>query len=175
MKTLLGIFKILSFILFIVFAPKNLSAQSISRDVVLDAALDIIKQTTYCGLATVDSAGQSQVRTMNPFPVGNDFVIWFATNRKSGKVKELKNNPKVSVYFADHCKAIGYVNIFGTAEVIDNKELLIKMKRDYWSGIPNWQDVFVLIKITPETLKVINYKFNINNDPENSGAPMLKF
>lgn len=175
MKTLFGIFKTISFILLVVFASINLSAQSNSRNVLLDAAQDIIKQTTYCGLATIDSLGYLEVRTMNPFPVSNDFVIWFVTNRKSRKVKELKNNPKVSVYFADHNKAIGYVNIIGTAEVIDNKEQLIKMKRDYWNGIPNWQDIFVLIKITPKTLKVINYKYNINSDPENSGAPMLKF
>lgn len=176
MKTKSFFFKISSVMLFFVFAPQNISGQSlIPQDSLLKAAQDIIKQTTYCGLATVDSMGHLQVRTMNPFPIDNDFTIWFATSRKSAKVKEIKNNPNVSVYFADHSKAIGSVNILGKAEIIDNKELLIKMKRKYWDGIPNWKDIFVLIKIKPEILKVVNYKYNVNNDPETFGAPAVKF
>jgi hypothetical protein len=57
--------------------------------------------------------------------------------------------------------------------VIDDKELLTKMKRDYWNGIPNWQDIFVLIKIVPKTIEVINYKHGLNNDPNTSGAPKI--
>ena len=176
MKTIYAIGKIIGYFLLSLFLHQNLAAQnSFTRDSLLAGAKDIISQTTYCGLVTVDPTGQPQVRTMNPFPVKDDFVIWFATSRNSGKVKELKNNPKVSVYFSDHVKAIGYVNITGKAEVIDDKELLVKMKREYWSGIQNWQDVFVLIKIKPESLKVINYKFGFNNDPVTSAAPLVTF
>jgi hypothetical protein len=57
--------------------------------------------------------------------------------------------------------------------VIDDKELLVKMKRDYWEGMPNWKDVFVLIKITPRTLEVINYKHSLNNDPVTFRAPTI--
>lgn len=57
-------------------------------------------------------------------------------SRTSRKVRELKANPKVCVYYADHVNAKGYVSITGTAKGIDDKELLLKMKRDYWSGIP---------------------------------------
>jgi general stress protein 26 len=105
---------------------------SFNRDTIFLAAHEIINGTTYCGLVTIDSSGQPQTRTMNPFPVKDDFVIWFATSRTSRKVRELKDNPKVCVYFADHINAKGYVNINGSASVIDNKQLLIKMKRDYW-------------------------------------------
>lgn len=162
--------------LFIVCTVSNLFAQGeINRDTMLVAAREIISQTTYCGLVTVDSNGQPQVRTMNPFPVKDDLVIWFATARSSRKVRELKANPKVAVYFADHITAKGYVNISGKAEVIDDKELLQKMKRDYWDGIPNWQDIFVLIKIVPERLEVINYKHKLNNDPLTFKAPSIEF
>lgn len=162
--------------LFIVCTVSNLFAQGeINRDTMLVAAREIISQTTYCGLVTVDSNGQPQVRTMNPFPVSDDLVIWFATARSSRKEGELKANPKVAVYFADHITAKGYVNISGKAEVIDDKELLQKMKRDYWDGIPNWQDIFVLIKIVPERLEVINYKHKLNNDPLTFKAPSIEF
>jgi len=153
-----------------------LNAQSpANRDTVILAAHEIINETTYCGLVTVDSLGQPQIRTMNPFPVKEDFVIWFATARTSRKVREIKNNPKVCVYFANHLTAKGYVNINGYASVIDNRELLIQMKRDYWNGIKGWQDKFVLIKIIPKSIEIINYKHGLNNDPNTFKAPTISF
>ena len=176
MKTIYTIGKAAFIALIILLLQQQLGAQTThSRDSLLAAARDIIGQTTYCGFVTVDSAGQPQTRTMNPFPVGHDFVVWFATSRGSTKVQELKNNPRVNVYFSDHNKAIGYVNLSGAASVIDDKELLVKMKREYWNGIPNWQDIFVLIRIEPKSLQVINYKFGVNNDPQTFRAPTVKF
>jgi general stress protein 26 len=148
---------------------------SVNRDTIIIAAHEIINETTYCGLVTIDSLGQPQIRTMNPFPVKDDFVIWFATSRTSRKVREIKSNPKVSVYFANHLTAKGYININGSASVIDNRELLIQMKRDYWNGIQGWQDKFVLIKIIPKSIEIINYKHGLNNDPYTLKAPSISF
>lgn len=148
---------------------------SIPYDTLMQAAREIMTAAPFCALVTVDSTGQPQVRTMNPFPLEDEMVIWFATSRKSRKVSEIIKNPKVSVYFADHTSAKGYVNITGSAMIIDNKELLIKMKRAYWENIPNWQDRFVLIKITPKALDVINYNRGISGDPETSRASTLIF
>jgi general stress protein 26 len=155
----------------------NANAQNeitpVSKDSLIKAAREIMTETHYCALTTVDSSGQPQIRTMNPFPLKEELVIWFATSRTSRKVKEIRNNPKVCVYYADHVNAKGYVNMTGIAEVIDDKELLVKMKREYWEGIPNWQDVFVLIRIVPKTLEVINYKHHLNNDPGTFKAPVV--
>jgi general stress protein 26 len=152
-----------------------IAQKTISRDTIMVAAREIMRETVYCGLVTIDSSGRPQVRTMNPFPVNDDMIVWFATSRDSRKVKELRNNPGVSVYYADHLSAKGYVSISGIAEVIDDKELLVRMKRDYWKGIPGWQDIFVLIKIVPEKIEVINYKHGLNNDPLTFKAPSIVF
>jgi general stress protein 26 len=174
MKKSISLFAIQCLILFSAIIPAKLYAQSsVNRDTVLIAAREIIKATTYCALITIDSTGQPQVRTMNPFPANDELITWFATSGKSRKVREIKNNPKVCVYYADHTSAKGYVNITGTAEVIDDKELLLKMKRDYWENIPDWQNIFVLIKIVPKTIEVINYKHGLNNDPETFRAPAI--
>lgn len=174
-KTLhLGIlFAVLTFLSLNAHAQTEPSA--IPRDTLMQAALEIMKATPFCALVTIDSTGQPQVRTMNPFPPDQDMVIWFATSRNSRKVSDIKKNPKVSVYFADHTAAKGYVNITGTAVIIDDQELLVKMKRDYWESIPNWQDRFVLIKITPKTLDVTNYPRGISGDPVTSRAPTVVF
>jgi general stress protein 26 len=146
-----------------------------NRDTIILAAREIIDATRYCALVTVDSAGQPQVRTMNPFPRNDQFITWFATARSSAKVREIRKNPAVNVYFADHIQAKGYVSIEGRAEIIDDKVLLIKMKRDYWDGIPDWQNIFVLIRITPLKMEVINYRHGLNNSPVSFGAPSITF
>jgi general stress protein 26 len=146
-----------------------------NRDSILVAAKEIIKSTSYCGLVTIDSLGQPQTRTMNPFPLNDEFIIWFATARDSRKVREIKRNPKVNVYYANHIAGNGYVSINGSATVIDDKELLVKMKREYWNGIENWRNRFVLIKIVPTYIEVINYKHGLNNDPKTLKAPSIRF
>jgi general stress protein 26 len=156
------------------FSVNAMAQQPVSIDTLMVAAREIINETHYCALVTIDSTGQPQVRTMNPFPLKDEFIIWFATSRESRKVREIRNNPKVCVYYADHVNAKGYVNITGKAEVIDDKELLVKMKRDYWEGMANWKDVFVLIRIVPENIEVINYKHGLNNDPKTFRAPHKK-
>ena len=47
-----------------------------------------------------------------------------------------------SVFYFPTISAKGYVNVNGTATVIDNKGLLVRMKRDYWNSIPGSQDIF---------------------------------
>jgi general stress protein 26 len=176
MKKQLFISAICSLLLFLAIHSSNLYAQSeVKRDTLIFAAREIMKETTFCGLVTIDSTGQPQVRTMNPFPANDELITWFATSRNSRKVREIKNNPKVCVYFADLTAAKGYVNIAGTAKVLDDKELLTKMKRSYWDNIPNWQDNFVLIKIIPNTMEVVNYKHGLNNDPKTAKAPSIVF
>lgn len=174
LKIIISVFMILSvFVPFYGFAQEE--QHSFSRDSLISAAQEIIKANSFCALVTVDATGQSQVRTMNPFPLNDDFVIWFATSRKSRKVTEIKNDPRVSVYYADHSNAKGYVNINGNAEIIDDKDLLIKMKRAYWENIPDWQNIFVLIKITPKTLDVINYARGINGKAGTNRSPSIIF
>lgn len=176
MKRKLNIFVTICFLVIYLIDPYNLSAQnSFNRDTILAASREIITATHYCALSTVDSLGQPHVRTMNPLPLNDEFITWFATSRTSRKVSEIRYNPKVCVYYADHVAAKGYVSISGTAQVIDDKDLLIKMKREYWQSIPGWQDKFVLIRIIPKTLEVINYKHGLNNDPNTFKAPVIEF
>jgi general stress protein 26 len=171
MKTLFDRF-VIAGALALIFLNVQAQQNSIPRDTIIVAAREIMTSTPYCALVSVDQGGQPQIRTMNPFPLKEDFVIWFATSRESSKVAEMKKEPRVCVYWADHQAAKGYVNLMGKATIIDDKELLKKMKREYWNGIPNWENIFVLIKIEPVSMEVINYKRGVNGNP---GAPTVKF
>jgi predicted pyridoxine 5'-phosphate oxidase superfamily flavin-nucleotide-binding protein len=71
------------------------------RDSLIAAALDVMKASRYCVLITVDSAGQPHARAMDPFPPEEVLTIWLGTNSRSRKVREIRDNPRVTLYYAD--------------------------------------------------------------------------
>jgi general stress protein 26 len=78
--------------------PKN---ETSNRELILIAAREIIKASGKCALISLDENGRPQVRTMDPFEPESDFTIWLATNPKSRKVIQIKNNPNVTLYYSD--------------------------------------------------------------------------
>jgi general stress protein 26 len=135
-----------------------------SRDSVIAAAREMIGEQHYCALITVDSSGQPQVRTMNPFPPEDDMTVWIATNSRSRKVSEIRNTPRVTLYYADHSKANGYVAIAGKAVLVDDMSEKQKRKRAYWEqSFPDWK-YLILIKVVPERIDVLNYKHHMTGD-----------
>lgn len=150
-------------------------AKAVERDSVIAAALEIIGMQTYCALVTVDSSGQPHVRTMNPFPPESDMTVWIATNSRSRKAREIYNNPRVCLYYADHSQASGYVAITGKATLVDDMNEKLKRKRSYWNqAFPDWK-YLVLIKVIPERLEVLNYKRGMLNDTLTWSAPSINF
>jgi general stress protein 26 len=137
------------------------------------AAREIMGAQTYCGLVTMDETGRPQVRTMNPFPPEEDMTVWFATNTRSRKVREMRRDPRVALYYSDHKNAIGYVQITGHAVLVDDRQEILKRKRAYWDqAFPGLKNL-VLIKVVPERLDVLNYKAGTQADPETWRTPSI--
>ncbi|HEX9934005.1 MAG TPA: pyridoxamine 5'-phosphate oxidase family protein, partial [bacterium] len=88
-------------------AAQEKPAAAVNRDSVIAAAREIMDSQQYCALITVDSTGRPQVRTMNPFPPEQDMSVWMATNSRTRKVQEIRRDPRVCLYYADHGKATG--------------------------------------------------------------------
>jgi general stress protein 26 len=138
------------------------------------AAREIMAAQTYCALVTIDEAGRPQVRTMNPFPPEDDMTVWFATNTRSRKVREMRRDPRVALYYSDHANAIGYVQVTGRAVLVDDKQEILKRKRAYWDqAFPGLQNL-VLVKVVPERLDVLNYKAGVQADPETWRTPSIE-
>ena len=145
------------------------------RDSVIAAARDIMGMQKYCALITLDSLGRPHARTMNPFPPEEDMTVWIATNSRSRKVAEIRNNPVVCLYYADHANAQGCVAITGRAVLVDDQAEKLKRKREYWTqAFPDWK-YLVLIKVTPETMDVLNYRMGFLNDPVTWKTPTIEF
>jgi len=150
-------------------------ANSLDRDSVIAAAREIMGMQTYCALVTIDSSGQPHVRTMNPFPPEDDMSVWIATNSRSRKIREIRKNPRVCLYYADHSHASGYVAITGRAVLVDDMSEKLKRKRDYWKqAFPDYT-YLLLIKVIPENLEVLNYRRGMLNDTLTWSAPSITF
>lgn len=144
------------------------------REAILAAAREIMGMQKYCALITVDAAGQPHARTMNPFPPEADMTVWFATNSRCRKVQEIRSDSRVSLYYADHEEASGYVVLTGRAVLVDEMSEKLKRKRDYWNeAFPDWK-YLILIKVIPEKLEVLNYKRELLNDTVTWRTPVLE-
>ncbi|MBN2371421.1 MAG: pyridoxamine 5'-phosphate oxidase family protein [Vicinamibacteria bacterium] len=144
-----------------------------SRDKLIAAARELIGTLKYCALITVDAAGQPQSRTMNPFPPEEDMSVWMATTKLSRKFREIERNPRVTLYYANHAEATGYVSLNGKAVLVDDMQEILKRKRGYWdNAFPGLKNV-VLIKVIPERLEIVYYKHGLNSDSITFRAPSI--
>jgi general stress protein 26 len=141
----------------------------------LAAAREVIAAQTYCALATLDASGGPNVRTMNPFPPDEDMVVWMATSTQSRKVAQIRKDPRVALYYADHKNPIGEVTIVGRAELVTDMDEILKRKRAYWDqAFPGLKNL-TLIKVIPERVEVVHYKAGLNGDPTTFAAPAIEF
>ena len=154
---------------------KEKPAPVLDRAALIAAAREIMTAQTYCALITIDETGRPQVRTMNPFPPDEDMVVWFATNTRSLKVQQIRKDPRVTLYYADHLNATGYVALSGKAELTEDMAEILKRKRAYWDqAFPGLRNL-VLIKVVPERVEVLNYKAGTQANPETWRPPFVEF
>jgi general stress protein 26 len=130
---------------------------AVQREQLIAAARQIMGAQTYCAFITVDSAGRPQVRTVNPFPPEEDMTVWFATSTLTRKVRQIRANPHVALYYADHAQATGYVQLSGRAELVSDPQEIARHRRAYWQRSFPGDRNLVLVKVVPERLDVLNY------------------
>ncbi len=140
---------------------------------IFKAATDIIHRVPYCALITLDEKGQPQARTMEPFPPEENFVIWFGTNRNSRKVREIKNDPRVTVYYQDG-SGNGYVVITGIALLVDDPEQKEKHWNEHWARFYPDRSDYLLIKVIPKTLEMVSYQHDLTGDKVTWRAPHIE-
>lgn len=154
--------------------PAEEAPQPPSKEKILAAARQVMAAQTYCALATLDESGRPMVRTMNPFPPDENMVVWMATNTHSRKAAQIRKDPRVTLYYADHSKATGYVAINGRAELTEDPAEIAKRKRAYWDqAFPGLRNL-TLIKVVPERIEVVNYAAGLNGDATTFLAPSLE-
>lgn len=154
--------------------PPAAPADPPDRAAVIAAARELMASQKYCALITLDETGRPSVRTMNPFPPDEDMSVWFATKDVTRKIKEIKRDPRVTVYYSDHAQAAGYVAITGRAELITDMAIIKQRWRDYWTtAFPDPKSI-VLIRVVPEKLDVLYYKKGMQGDSVTWRTPSVE-
>ncbi len=145
------------------------------KDSLLTAAKEIMIEAHFCALITLDENGKQQARTMDPFSPEDDFTVWMGTNINSEKVKEIRNNSAVTLYYQSS-DGSGYAVILGNAILVQDSVKKAKYWKKEWERFysENRED-YILIKATPVKLEVLNYKRSIEGDSKTWAAPSVDF
>jgi len=131
---------------------------------ILNTAKTIIKKAYFGTFITVDKKGQPKARIMEPFAPNKAFVIWLATNPKSRKVQEIKDNPSVALHYFDK-ESLSYVSFVGTAFLIDDEAIKSKKFKKGWNQFyKNQKEAYLLIKFIPKTLELISVSNQFSGD-----------
>lgn len=158
----------------------NICAQEVNTsttnpDTLLSIARTYISAVRYCAIITVDSTGRPHAREMDPFLPDENMVVFLGTNRNSRKVQELQSNSKVTLYYSDD-RGEGYVAIIGTAMLVDTpKEKSVYWKKEWDKFYKDQKENYLLIKVIPDKLEILNYKQGIFGDKETWEAPSVEF
>jgi len=145
------------------------------RDTLIAAAKELMETSRYCALITLDNSGHPQARTMDPFSPGEDMVVWLGTNVNSRKVREIRNDSRVTLYYEDPDGG-GYVVIKGNGYLMDDPEILRKYWKVEWDEFyPDKSATYTLIKVIPKELEIIYYKYGITGSSRTWEVPLIEF
>jgi general stress protein 26 len=150
-------------------------ATAVPRDTLLAVAKDIMAQTRFCVLITLDEAGHPRARAMDPFMPDENWVIWMGTGPMTRKAKDIKKDPRVTLYY-DHPAKAGYVVVYGTAKLVDDPGLKEKWFKEEWAQF--YQDKekeYVLISVTPKKIEVLDYTKGVMGDETTWVPPSVTF
>jgi len=140
-----------------------------------EAAREIIQASRYAALVTLSESGAPHARTMDPFPPDSQFVVWMGTNRASRKVEDIRNDPRVLIYYQDPNGA-GYVTLEGRARLVDDSlEKETRWKEEWAAFYPDRGAAFLLIAVTPVRMEVMNYRRGVIGDSATWRVPVLEF
>lgn len=130
----------------------------------LAVADSIIKSAYYATLITLDANNQPRARIVEPFLPKAHYVIWIATNPKTRKVQQLKNNPTTTLHYFDKTK-LAYVSLMGEALLINDDETKERIWKAGWERFyPNKKTDYLLIKFIPRTIELISIADNLTGD-----------
>ena len=150
-------------------------SQEINREKLIAAAREIMITARYCALITLDSSGRPQARTLDPFAPDENMVVWLGTNPRSRKVGAIRRQRHVTLYYFDR-ESQAYVTITGLARLVNDPQAKLKWWKDEWRAFyPNRTKDYLLIRVEPERLEVVNVKKGIVGDPHTWKPPSVMF
>jgi len=130
----------------------------------IETSNEIIESSYYCTLVTIDQDGQPRVRIMEPFAPDDSYEIWLATNPKSRKVQQIKNNSKATINYFNK-NELSYVSLMGNAFIVNDDAIKSQKWKEGWEQhYKNKKEDYLLIRFVPLTLELVSYSKGYTGD-----------
>ncbi len=137
---------------------------NVDEQKILQAADAIIKSAYYTSLITLDKNNQPRARIVEPFLPKKNYIIWMATNPKSRKVVQLKNNSTATLHYFDKNK-LAYVSLMGNAFLVTDEKMKNEIWKEGWEKFyPNKKTDYLLLKFVPKTIELISISDGFTGD-----------
>ena len=139
----------------------ELTAQRVLAD-----ARTIIRSAALGWLMTTGDDGRVAARVMQPFPVGDDLVLWYGTSPTSRKVSDIARLPVATAGFQSS-DAAGYASVSGPVSVVTDVGSRRHRWRPEWSAyFPGGPDEgYVLLRLDPDRIEVLDFAHDIAPPP----------
>ena len=146
-----------------------------TRADLISAARETMNTARYCALITTNPRGGVDARTMDAFAPDEKMTVWLATNPRSRKVTDIRRNAWVTLYYFDR-ENQAYVTIQGTARLVNDPAEKARHWKPEWSAFyPNRDRDYLLIKVVPTRLEVVDTKKGIVGDSKSWRPPTVLF
>ena len=153
----------------------NCQEKDHESDRLLQIAREIIQEAGNATLISHDEKGRARARIMDPFPLEEDFTIWFGTNPLSRKVTQIEADERVTLYYMEKDR-LGYVSLYGRAITVDDLALKRKYFKEAWQEFyPSYPEGYILLKFSPEWMEIISIPHGINGDTITWTPPAVEF
>lgn len=128
----------------------------------------MLGRAKYCFLITRGTEGWCSARLVQPIVDDSEaFVLWFGTNPTLRKVREVENDPRVTVAIQDRCENANLV-LYETARI----ERDVALRRRWWMGtwrlfFPNGPagDDYVVLRFEAERVELLNFRRDVIPEP----------
>ena len=140
----------------------------------LTVARGIMRAARFAAFITRNRSGASSARTIDPLLPDSSFVVRFATNPRSRKIREIARENRVTLYYFD-AASLGYVSVSGVARILVDSTAKVRHWKQEWEPFyPNRKQDLVIVEVIPTRLEVVSDKEGIVGDSVTWAAPSVR-
>ncbi|MFN8126005.1 MAG: pyridoxamine 5'-phosphate oxidase family protein [Candidatus Nanopelagicales bacterium] len=145
-------------------------------EAILAGARRIVAEAPLGWLITSGTDAQVHARVMQPFPVGDDLVLWFGTSPSSRKVADVAATGHGTAGFSS-ADGAGYVTATGPVEMITDPATLHRLWREDWDRFfPGGPETgYVVLKLSPRRIEVLDFAHGIAPPPFGAVAAAVEW
>lgn len=161
-----------------VLSPASVVAQVTTPGTAVPPGLEssarrIIAAVAFPTFITTDATGRPQARTVQPLAPDSTWTVWFATNPRTRKVREITRDPRVLLHYFDPA-TLSYVALIGRARVVRDRATKSAHWTSAWDKFyPDRDTSVVLIAVQAERLEIVSSTLGIAGDAATWRPPSI--